>query len=235
MGRHHDKHFSGETDSYRAARDDLLDAEIALRRQVEKVASLRRSLPRGGKLKQDYVFDEGARDLADRTTIRQTRFSELFEGGKKSLVIYSYMYAPNAKAPCPMCTSFVDSLDGAGPHLDQRVNVAVIAKAPLMKLRDIARDRGWNGLRLLSSQNNSYNADYHSQRSDDDQAPVLHVFERVGGDIYHFYATELAFLKADPGQNQRHIDMMWPLWNVLDMVREGRGADWYPSLSYPPA
>lgn len=232
MGRHHDKRFVGETDSYRALRDELLDAEIALRRQVEKVAALRRSLPRGGKLKEDYVFDEGERELPDRTSIKQTRFSELFEESKNSLVVYSYMFAPSAKVPCPMCTSFIDSLDRAAPHARQRVNLAVIARAPIARLLEVARGRGWNSLRLLSSENNSFNADYHSQQSDDAQMPVLHVFERVGDDFYHFYSTELVFVSPDPAQNQRHIDMMWPLWNVLDMVREGRGTDWYPRLSY---
>jgi len=37
---------------------------------------------------------------------------------------------------------------------------------------------------------------------------------------------------AEPGQNQRHIDMMWPLWNLLDLTPEGRGMGWYPRLSY---
>jgi predicted dithiol-disulfide oxidoreductase (DUF899 family) len=233
MGRHHDKRFIGETDSYRASRDDLLDAEIALRRQVEKVAAMRRSLPRGGDLKKDYLFDEGEREPDGRTSIKQTRFSQLFEDGKNSLVIYSYMFAPSAKAPCPMCTSFIDGLDRAAPHARQRVNMAVIAKAPIMRLLDFARGRHWSNLRLLSSPNNSFNADYHSQQSDADQMPVLHVFERVGDDFYHFYSTELVFVSPDPAENQRHIDMMWPLWNVLDMVREGRGTDWFPRLSYP--
>ena len=30
----------------------------------------------------------------------------------------------------------------------------------------------------------------------------------------------------------RHIDLLWPLWNVLDLTPEGRGTDWYPKLSY---
>jgi predicted dithiol-disulfide oxidoreductase (DUF899 family) len=232
MGQFHDRRFPGETDAYRKSRDQLIEAEVALRRQVEAVAKMRRSLPLGGKLKEDYIFDEGGIDLANRTTIKQTRFSEIFEGGKNSLVIYNFMFAPGAKAPCPMCTSFLDSLNGAAPHIRQRVNLAVVAKASITELRDFARGRGWNEHRLLSSKNNRFNADYHGERSALDQAPVMHVFEKVGVDIHHAYCTELNFLKPDPGQNQRHIDMMWPLWNVLDLVREGRGTDWFPSLSY---
>ena len=41
-----------------AARDELLEAEIKLRRQVEEVAAHRRRLPLGGEVKEDYEFDE---------------------------------------------------------------------------------------------------------------------------------------------------------------------------------
>ena len=62
--------------------------------------------------------------------------------------------------------------------------------------------------------------------------PMLNVFVRRRGAIRHFYGTELLFAKADPGQNNRHVDMLWPLWNLLDFTPEGRGSDWYPKLQY---
>ena len=40
------------------------------------------------------------------------------------------------------------------------------------------------------------------------------------------------FAPRDPGQDPRHVDMIWPLWNVFDYTPEGRGKDWYPRLSY---
>lgn len=232
MGQFHDYRFPGESDEYRAARDRLIEAEIALRRHVEDVAALRRQLPPGGRLKEDYEFDEAR---VDDRPVKKTRFSELFEGDKDSLVIYNFMYAPGAAAPCPMCTSFVDSLVGAAPHLTQKANLAVIAKATIDELRSFARSRDWKGLRLLSSRHNSFNADYNAERDDEGQMPVLSVFRRDGDGIRHFYSTELLYVAPDPGQNPRHIDMMWPLWNLLDMVPEGRGADWFPSVSYAKA
>jgi len=30
----------------------------------------------------------------------------------------------------------------------------------------------------------------------------------------------------------RHVDFMWPLWNILDRTPEGRGSDWGPRLEY---
>jgi predicted dithiol-disulfide oxidoreductase (DUF899 family) len=41
----HAHRFPNESAEYRAARDRLLEEEVALRRQAEKVARLRRDLP----------------------------------------------------------------------------------------------------------------------------------------------------------------------------------------------
>ena len=74
----HSVRFPGESRRYRRARNELLRAEIELRRHIEKVAALRRRLPLGSELEQDYVFEEGAPDLTDRNTVRQVKMSELF-------------------------------------------------------------------------------------------------------------------------------------------------------------
>lgn len=95
----HSIRFPGENTEYREARDRLLEAEVALRKQTEAVAAMRRSLPLGGLLKEDYVFDEGAADINDATTVRKTRLSELFSPDKDTLVIYSYMFGPKMAAP----------------------------------------------------------------------------------------------------------------------------------------
>ncbi len=237
----HDKRFPGESPAYRAARDELLEAEaalrrqvaeVALRRQVAEVAGLRAGLPTGGAVAEDYAFAEGAPDLDDDDTMRETRLSELFAPGLDTLVIYGFMYAPGAE-PCPMCTAFLDSLDGNAPHLAQRANLAVVAKAPLRDIRAWARARSWRNLRLLSSGANTFNADYFAEAPDGSQLPILHVFRRLpSGAIHHAYTPELFFVPPEPGQHPRHLDMLWPLWNLLDLTPEGRGEDWYPATSY---
>lgn len=45
--------FPNETNDYREARDNLLQAEIDLRAQVERVAAMRRGLPPGGLVKEE--------------------------------------------------------------------------------------------------------------------------------------------------------------------------------------
>jgi predicted dithiol-disulfide oxidoreductase (DUF899 family) len=228
----HSARFPGESSRYRTVRNRLLAAETALRRQVERVAHMRRKLPLGGKVPEDYLFDEGPADSSNPGTGRQVKLSDLFRDKLDTLLIYSFMFGPQAKQPCPMCTSFLDSLDGAVIHLTQRANLAVVAKSPIGRTLQFAQDRGWRRLRLLSSANNSYNRDYHGETLEGSQLPMLNVFVRRNSDIYHSYATELQFMPPDKGQNQRHIDMMWPLWNLLDLTPEGRGADWFPSLTY---
>jgi predicted dithiol-disulfide oxidoreductase (DUF899 family) len=159
--------FPGESDAYRAARDRLLDAEIELRRSIERVAAMRRGLPPGGAVPEDYVFEDSGGEV---------RFSDLFEPGKDTLAIYSFMYGPKAERPCPACTSIVDALDGSAVHVTQRINLAVVAKSPLERILAFAEERGWRRLRLLSSAGNSYNRDYFGEGSEGAQMPMLNVF-----------------------------------------------------------
>ncbi len=232
MGRIHDKKFPGESNEYRRARDELLDMEIDLRRRIEAVAALRRRLPPGGALKQDYVFQEGGADLADDTTVKQTKFSELFASGKDSLIIYSFMYAPDADEPCPMCTAILDNFNGNASHVTDRVNLAVAAKSPVKRIRSWARMRGWDRLRLLSSAHNSYNADYFAESAEWGQMPAINVFTKNEQGIHHFYDTELLYAQAAEGQHPRHADLLWPLWNLFDLTAKGRGTGWFPRLYY---
>jgi predicted dithiol-disulfide oxidoreductase (DUF899 family) len=228
----HAERFPGESAEYRKARNELLQAEIELRRRVEEVAALRRRLPPGGPVAQDYEFEEGAADLDDTQTVRRVKFSELFTRANGSLAVYSFMYGPQMAKACPMCTSMLDSLNGTAPHAGQRINLVVVAKSPIARIRAFARERGWRNLRLLSSANNSYNHDYHGEDDKGSQLPTLNVFTRRGGEIRHSTSTELLFVPAESGQNGRHVDLIWPLWNLFDFTPEGRGTDWYPSLSY---
>src|SRR5262245_19822210 len=78
----------GETAAYRAARDRLLEQEIALRRQMEAVAAARRALPPGGPIPQDYAFDAIGADGAPC----KVKLSELFGEERDSLIVYNMMF-----------------------------------------------------------------------------------------------------------------------------------------------
>jgi len=213
--------FPNETSDYRAARDRLLQSELDLRRQIESVAAQRRELPPGGEVPEDYVFDgvEG-----------KVRLSQLFAKGD-TLVAYSFMYGPKMDQPCPMCTSIIDGLQGNAVHIAQRADLVVIASSPLERILAFARGRGWKSLRFLSSAGNSYNRDYHGEDAEGRQWPMMNVFRRTDR-VRHTWGSELLDAAEDPGQNARHVDLLWPLWNVLDLTPRGRGSDWYPRLDY---
>jgi len=146
--------------------------------------------------------------------------------------VYSYMFGPQMAAPCVSCTSILDSLDGEAPHVMQRVSLAVVAKSPIHRILDFTRARGWHNLPLVSSGGNTYNRDYHGEAENGSQLPMLNVFVRRNGRIHHWYGTELIFAPAERGQDGRHVDSFWPLWNLFDLTPEGRGTTWYPRLRY---
>jgi predicted dithiol-disulfide oxidoreductase (DUF899 family) len=238
--------YPGESVEYRAARNRLLDQEIELRRATEAVAEERRKLPPGGAIPKDYVFQGAGED----GTPTELRLSQLFTTGKDSLVIYSMMFPrsagdqrpgpetgqtsllPLAEGPCPSCTALVDQLEGAAEHASQRLNLVIVAKAPLPHILNFAKERGWQRLRLLSAASNTYNQDYFGEAAEGSQMPMLNVFHRDGGTIRHFWGSELLYSPTEPGQDPRHVGTIEPLWNLFDLVPEGRGSGWDEQLSY---
>jgi predicted dithiol-disulfide oxidoreductase (DUF899 family) len=142
------------------------------------------------------------------------------------------MYGPAMATSCTSCTSILDSLDGTTPHVRERVSFAVVARSPIEHVRQIARERGWRTLRLLSSSRNTYHHDYHGETAGRDQLPMMNVFVRRDGTVHHSYATELLFAPTDPGQDGRHVDLIWPLWSLFDLTPEGRGTSWNLKLAY---
>jgi predicted dithiol-disulfide oxidoreductase (DUF899 family) len=209
--------WPNESEEYRAARDELLEAEIALRRQEEAVAVQRRALPPGGEVPEDYVFEgvDGS-----------VRMSELF-GDKDTLYLYNFMYRPGEKGltferPCPACTSIIDGVDGAARHLTYTVAFAVIAKVPIERFAAWGETRGWRFARLISSESNTFNRDYNAEDENEMQKPVASVFTKRDGAIRHFWSCELMSATNEPGEDPRHVDFMWPFWAMQDRTPEGR-------------
>ena len=213
-------HFPNESPEYRKARNELLVEEIELRRQIERVAAQRRALPRGGEIPQDF-------GLASETG--RIRLSSLF-GDKNTLLVYSMMYGPQRKAPCPMCTSFLSSWNGTAANLRERAAIAVTARSPVDRLLDFMKERGFTNLYFFSDISGDYTRTYVTP--DDADVPGFSVFIRRNGKIFHYYSGEMSAAMADPGQDPRGAPDLDPLWLMLDLTPEGRGTDWYPKLQY---
>jgi len=212
--------FPGESAEYRGARNQLLAEETELRRHIERVASLRRSLPPGGQVTKTYEFEgEGGK----------ATLPDLF-GDKPTLVIYSYMFGPLRQQPCPMCTSFMSTWQGKLPDIEQRVAFVFVARAPIARLVEAKKARGWTQHRIYSDPSGDYTRDYVSP--EDADVPAYNVFTRRDGSIRHFWANEMFATTADPGQDPRGAPDTDPLWTLFDTTPDGRGMDWYPKLSY---
>jgi predicted dithiol-disulfide oxidoreductase (DUF899 family) len=235
-------HFPGENAAYRAARNALLDEEMALRRQIERVSAQRRALPPGGVVEQDYVFE--ALGLDGNPT--RKKLSELFAQGQNCIALYSFMYGPERERPCPGCAHWLDSLDGVVRHSGQKIAVYIVAKSPLARLLAFARERGWGHLTFLSTVGNSYSREYFGDSSGLNPAmklqqdfkgdkvwdmPILNVFQRQNSVVRHFWGSEMLYVPAEEGQEYRHNDLVDPLWNLFDVTPEGRG-NFHPKLIY---
>jgi predicted dithiol-disulfide oxidoreductase (DUF899 family) len=213
--------FPNESDEYRQARDALLAEEIELRRHIERVAAQRRRLPPGGALAKDYRFEGENGPM---------RFADLF-GDKQTLVVYSYMYGPERKRPCPMCTSLMSAWDGEARDIEQRVAFAMVARSPIERLVAFRQERGWRHLKLHSDTSGDYTRDYVS--AEDADVAAFNVFTRKDGTIRHFWSEEMGAETADPGEDPRGAPEPFPLWTILDTTPEGRDPHWYPKLEYP--
>jgi predicted dithiol-disulfide oxidoreductase (DUF899 family) len=220
-----------ESEEYLAKRDELRLAEIDLMRQQERVAELRRRLPLGA-IVQDYAFEEGPANLeAGDTPIRTVRLSELFTGPNRSLVVYHFMYGKKQTRPCPMCTLFIDGWNGVGHHLAQNVDAIIVAAADPKSLRAHARSRRWDNLRLLSCGSSTFKFDLGSEDREGNQDSTVSVFTRDSdGKIRHFYSAHPSMAEDI---RERGLDLLCPVYNVLDLTPQGRG-NWYASFDYPP-
>ena len=233
--------FPNETSEYRSARNALLAGEIALRKQIEALAALRRALPQGGEVPEEYVFERLDKNLRPE----KIRMSELF-GQHQTLILYSFMYGPERDLPCPMCTHLLDSVNGAASHVAQRAALYAVAKSPIARLVAWARARGWAHLNFLSTAGNSYDADYFGDTSklpdpilqawgvkkgEVRDETMFNVFKLDDGRVRHFWGSELTWAPMEPGQHHRSGDAANALWGLLDMTPEGRG-EFIPKLHY---
>ncbi len=205
-------------DQWIAARRRLLAKEKDLSRLRDELSQERRELP-WERVAKSYVFDgpAGKESLAD-----------LF-AGRSQLIIYHFMFAPDADTGCRGCSFWADSYNGSIPHLTQRdVSFAAVSRAPLAKLQAFAARMGWT-FKWVSSDNNDFNYDYQVSFRKEDVArgtavhnyvsytesmpdkPGFSVFFKDGADIFHTYSTYA-----------RGLDPINPAYQLLDLAPKGR-------------
>jgi len=226
MAERHDAHFPNESAEYRRARTALLTEEIELRRQIQRVAAQRRALPPGGVAKDYRFLDEEGRKIG---------LIDLF-GRHDTLFTYFWMFGPERERPCPMCTSFVGSLDIPTRDIEQRIAIAIIGRSPVARQLAVARERGWTNLKFYQTVGDDFPRDYGAVTDGEDglnEGAAVLVWKRDGDKARLFWAAEGGPETADPGFDPHLGPDPTPLWTILDWTPGGRGTDWYPSLEYP--
>jgi predicted dithiol-disulfide oxidoreductase (DUF899 family) len=206
---------AGAKQDYVAARRDLLAAELELRDAIERVAAMRRALPDGAEL-DDVVLTE----VVDGQVVPMP-LSGLFDG-HDSLIVYHLMYTPR-DGFCPMCSMWLDGLNGVAAHVTENAALAVICPAPLDRLRTWSDERGWHRLRVLSCAGTSFTADLNID-GPEGTVPAMSVLTRSGPTVRHFWSGHAMF----PDGSGRGMDLLSPVWHLLDLLPEGR-RDWFPA------
>jgi predicted dithiol-disulfide oxidoreductase (DUF899 family) len=188
-GTYRQTNLPNDSAEYLAKREEVRLAEIELMRARERVAELRRALPKGAEL-QDYEFLEGPASLANGDEpVAKVRLSELFTAPDRSLVIYHFMFGKKQSVACPMCTAWIDGYNGVAHHLAQNVDFAIVAAADPATLRTYARERGWEKLRLLSADDSTFKYDLGSEGKEGNQDSQISVFSKDSdGKLRHFYS-----------------------------------------------
>lgn len=207
-----------------AARKRLLTREKNLTRLRDELSSERRALP-WERVDKQYVFE---------TATGQRTLADLFNG-RRQLIVYHFMFAPDWESGCKSCSFWADNFNGIVAHLKQRdVSFVAVSRAPCKKLLPFAQRMGWS-FDWVSSGGNDFNFDYqvsfteqqiqgevdynygkHKFPSTD--APGVSVFLRDADRIFHTYSSF-----------GRGIDMLNTAYHYLDLVPNGRDEEGLPS------
>jgi len=216
-------------DEWLAARIKHLEHEKELTRRRDRVIAERRRLPMA-PVEKDYVFDgpEGKQSLAD-----------LFDG-RRQLIVYHFMFAPEWDEGCPSCTGYVDALGDLTMLHARDTSFALVSRAPLAKIALYKARRNWS-LPWVSSYGSGFNYDFHVSldesvtpieynyrtKAQHEQAgtpvpvgeqPGQSVFLRVDDDVFHTYS---AYARGAEG--------LTDAYSLLDTTPYGRQEDWEDS------
>ena len=198
---------------WQAAQDALRAKEKEATRARDALAAERRRLPRV-RIEKDYVFDGAAGEV---------RLPDLFEG-RSQLLLYHFMFGPNADAGCNGCSMFVDQI-GHLAHLHARdVSFALVSRAPIEPIAAYKERMGWT-IPWVSSFRSDFNFDFgvgpetpQEGEYQDGETFGLSVFLREGDEVYRTYFTA-----------GRGVEALGSVWTLLDLTPLGRQEDWEDS------
>lgn len=180
------------------------------------------------KIDKEYTFDGPNSKVT---------FADLFDG-RKQLIIYHFMFAPEDEVGCDGCSFQADNLPSSLSHLHAReTTLVLVSRAPLAKVEKFKARMGW-AFPWYSSFGTDFNYDFHVTNDETvtpvqynykgkeeilndknplnrvhvkGESPGMSVFLREGGDIFHTYSTFA-----------RGLDTMLVTNRLLDITPLGR-------------
>lgn len=215
-------------EEWTAARVAFLEKEKQFNKLRDELTRERQALP-WERVDKPYLFD---------TTSGRQSFGDLF-AGRRQLLVYHFMFAPDWKEGCKHCSFWADSFNGLGVHLHQRDTTFVaISRAPLEKLTEFKQRMGWS-FNWISSAPCDFNFDFGVSFHDTAQAAGSGVYNYRPGERGPEREGASAFYKGEDGQifhsystYARGIDLLNVTYNALDLTPKGRDEE---HLSAPQA
>lgn len=211
-----------------AARIAFLAEEKAFSRARDELNRHRRALP-WERVEKSYAFDgpNGRETLAD-----------LFEG-RRQLIVYHFMFAPEWKEGCTHCSFWADSFDALGVHLNHRDTTFVaISRASFARLAPFKARMGWH-FKWVSSAPSDFNFDYNASFRPDEMASGSGYYNYEAGERGSDREAASVFYRGEDGSvfhtystYARGIDLLNTTYNFLDLTPKGRDED---HLSEPQA
>jgi predicted dithiol-disulfide oxidoreductase (DUF899 family) len=196
-------HRTGTQEEWLAARLELLEAEKEYTRRGDELARQRQELP-WVAMDKDYRFEteEGSASLSD-----------LF-GGRSQLLMYHFMFGPDYKAGCPVCSSIADGFNGFVVHLENHdVTMIAVSQAPLAAIQEYKSRMGWT-FPWASSLGSDFNFDFHVSLTEEQQ--------RTNDGEYNFRPINMTPVLESPSEGLREIAAMTGT-DPATYTREGPG------------
>ncbi|MBL1106200.1 DUF899 domain-containing protein [Streptomyces sp. 5-8] len=189
-------------EQWRAAREELLRKEEAVRRAREVLGAERRRLP-VVETDPEYVFEGGD---------GKATLLDLFEG-RTQLVVHHFMFAPEWETGCPCCAAFLDQVGHLAQLRARNTSFAAVSRAPFTRILPFKARMGW-AVPWYSSSHSDFNHDFEATvESDGDlvERPGLSCFLRDHDRVFHTYSV------YDGG-----LDGLGTISALLDLTALGR-------------
>jgi predicted dithiol-disulfide oxidoreductase (DUF899 family) len=203
------------------ARVELLEREKEFSRARDELNERRRDLP-WERVEKTYMFD---------TPTGKETLGDLFEG-RRQLVVYHFMFGPEAKEGCPHCSFWADSFDVLAihdEHLHQRDTTFVaISRAPVDKIEAFKKRMGWR-FKWVSSGDGDFNYDLGVSFRPEEIKAKSGFYNYRRGEVGAEREGSSAFYKDESGAvfhtystYARGIDLLNVTYNFLDLTAKGR-------------